>query len=222
MIAFGQCAYRANGNALSAVSTFTVHHHLVECGSNGRVESATDSTQSTDGLHLITYTFAAAAEDTFIHVAYDGSSHFPFAWREFTAIERHFTDIEAQGEVLQFAVTAFGTGKAFVRVVGKNEFRHYFAGIHHAERAGVDYHTFRTTGGTGRGKVLASFHFHNTDTAGCRVILDTSTLQVNMAKGRDVDTYFACSFQNGTSFGHGYKMVVYLQGYLFFFHSCRF
>ena len=69
----------ADGYALPAVGALTVRHHLVEGGGNGGVESAADGTQRAYGLHVVADTLAAAAEDTFVHVADDGRSHLPLA-----------------------------------------------------------------------------------------------------------------------------------------------
>ena len=95
IIAFGQCTHRTDSYALSAIGTFAFRHHPVEGRGYRRVESATDGTERTDCLKIVTDTFAAATENTFIHVAHDGGSDFPLAGRELASIERHFADIKA-------------------------------------------------------------------------------------------------------------------------------
>ena len=78
-----------------SIGTFALRHHSVKGRGYRRVESATDGTERTDCLNIVTDTFAAATENTFIHVAHDGGSDFPFAGRELASIERHFADIKA-------------------------------------------------------------------------------------------------------------------------------
>ena len=104
-------------------------------------------------------------------------------------------------------------------MVGQDEFGNHLAGIHHAQGAGTHHHPLRTAGGAGGGEVAPSFHFNHTDAARCGVVLDAGTLQVDVTKGRDVDTYFAGGFQDGSAFGHGDVVPVYLQGNLFLFHG---
>ena len=96
IIAFGQCAYRADGDTLSAIGTFAFRHHSVESGGYRRVKSAANSAECTDCLYVVTDTFATTAENTFIHIADNRSGDFPFARRKFTAIERHFANVETQ------------------------------------------------------------------------------------------------------------------------------
>lgn len=46
--------------------------------------------------------------------------------------------------------------------------------------------------------------------------------QVDVTQSRYVDADFRGSFKDGTSFGDGDEMTVYLEGDLFIFHSNRF
>ena len=103
-------------------------------------------------------------------------------------------------------------------MIRKYQFSHHLAGIHHTQGTGTHHHSFCTTGGTGGSQITASFHLHDTDTARSRIILNASSLQINMAKGRYIYTDFPCGFQDSRAFGYGNIMAVYLQGYLFFFH----
>lgn len=48
------------------------------------------------GLHVVADTLAAAAEDTFVHVADDGRSHLRLRGDSFAAVEGHGADVEAQ------------------------------------------------------------------------------------------------------------------------------
>ena len=222
VIPFGQCAYRAYGYALTAVGTFAVLHHSVEGRGYRCVESAADGSQCADCLYIVADTFASAAEDALVHVAHNGGGHFPFAGRKFAAVERHFTDVEAQCQCLEFTVAAFGTGETVVGMIGQDQFSYHFPGVHHTQGAGFHHHPFRATGSAGGSQIAASCHFDYTDAAGSGIVLDAGSFQVDVTQRRYVDTDFSSGFKNGTSFGDGDKMAVYLEGYLFIFHSNRF
>ena len=167
-------------------------------------------------------TFASAAEDALVHVAHNGGGHFPFAGRKFAAVERHFTDVEAQCQCLEFTVAAFGTGEAVVGMIGQDQFGYHFPGVHHAQGTGFHYHPFRATGSAGGSQIAASCHFDYTDAAGSGIVLDAGSFQVDVTQRRYVDADFAGGFEDGASFGYGDKVPVYLEGNLFFFHSSRF
>ena len=218
MIAFRQCPYRTNSYTLSAISTFTVTHHLIESRSNGSIETTANGSQGTYRLHLIAYTLATAAEDTLIHVSHNGRSDFTLTRRKLPTIIRHLPDIETQRQSLQLTVAALRTGKAIIRMIRKYQFSYHLAGIHHTQGTGTYYHSFCTTGSTGGSQITTSFHLHDTDAARGRIILNASALQINMTKGGYIYTDFPCSFQDSRAFRHGNIMAVYLQGYLFFFH----
>ena len=218
MIAFCQCPYRTNSYTLSAISTFTVTHHLIESRSNRSIETTANSSQGTYCLYFIAYTLATAAEYTLIHIPHNGRSYFTLTRRKLPTIIRHPPDIETQRQSLQLTVAALRTGKAIIRMIRKYQFSYYLAGIHHAQGTSAHHHSFCTTGSTGGSQITTSFHLHDTDTARSRIILNASTLQINMTKGRYIYTDFPCGFQYSRAFGHGNIMAVYLQGYLFFFH----
>ena len=133
-------------------------------------------------------------------------------------VERHFPDIEAERQILQLAVPGLRTGQALVGMVGQDEFGHYLAGVHHPQRAGPDHHILGTSGSAGRCQVPPPFYFHHTYTAGRRVVLDTGSLQVDMAQCRDVYPYFLRGLKYGRTLRDGHEMMVYLECYLFFFH----
>ena len=107
---------------------------------------------------------------------------------------------------------------ALVGMVGQDEFGHYLAGVHHPQRAGPDHHILGTSGSAGRCQVPPPFYFHHTYTAGRRVVLDTGSLQVDMAQCRDVYPYFLRGLKYGRTLRDGHEMMVYLECYLFFFH----
>lgn len=186
------------------------------------MESSSDGSECAHRLNIVAYTFATAAEDTFVHIANNGSRYFAFARREFATVERHFADVEAQGQGLKFTVAAFGASEAVVGVVGQNEFGYYFAGIHYAQGTGFYDHSFGATGSAGGGQILSSHYFDCADAARSGIVLNASTLQVDIAKGGDVNADFAGGFEDRTSFGHGNVVTVYLEGNLFFFHNVLF
>ena len=107
-------------------------------------------------------------------------------------------------------------------MVGENKLGYHFAGVHHTQCAGFHYHAFRAAGGTSGSQITAAYDFDHTDAAGSGIVLDTGSFQVDVTQRRYVDTDFSSGFKNGTSFGDGDKMAVYLEGYLFIFHSNRF
>lgn len=54
----------------------------------------------------------------------------------------------------------------------------------------------------GGSEILSAYHFDYADATRSGIVFNTSTLQVDMAESGDVDTDFASSFEDGTSFGH--------------------
>ena len=110
----------------------------------------------------------------------------------------------SEGPVLQFTIPRFRASEAVIRMVGQDKFGHYFSGIHYPEGTGAYHHSFCALGGTGRSKVAPAFHFYYTYTAGCRIIFYTRSFQVDVAKGRDVDTDFSCSFEDSSTCGYCY------------------
>ena len=218
MIAFRQRPYRTNSYTLSAISTFTVTHHLIESRSNRSIETTANGSQGAYRLHFIAYTLATPAEYTLVHIPHNGRSDFTLTRRKLPTIIRHPPDIETQRQSLQLTVAALRTGKAIIRMIRKYQLSYYLAGIHHAQGTGTHHHSFCTTGSTGGSQITASFHLHDTDAARGRIILNASALQINMTKGRYIYTDFPCGFQDSRAFGHGNIMAVYLQGYLFLFH----
>ena len=165
MVTLGKCPDRTYGHALSAICTFALGHHLVECRCYCSIEAPPYCTEGPDSLHFVAHCLTAAAEYAFVHIPDDGSRHFPLARGQLSAVERHFPYIEPQGQVLQVAVSGLRAGQAFVRMVGKDELGNYFPGIHHTERTRTHHHPFGTFRGTGRGKVSASLDLYNADTA---------------------------------------------------------
>ena len=117
MVPFCQRPDRADRNALSAIGTFTVHHHLVKRRCDSRVEPSPDCTESTYCLNLVAYALASAAEYAFVHISDNRGSDFPLARRQLPSVERHLPDIEPEGKILEFAVAGLRAGQTFIRVV---------------------------------------------------------------------------------------------------------
>ena len=80
-------------------------------------------------------------------------------------------------------------------MVGKNEFGHYFTGIHHAQGTSADDHTVSAAGGASGCEIFSSFYFYYTDPAGSGIIFNAGSFQVDVAQGRYINPYLTCSFQ---------------------------
>ncbi len=127
----------------------------------------------------------------------------------FRSNERVLTDAEADGEVLQLAVAVLGALQTVCRVVGKDQLENGSAGVDHAHGIGSHHHVRHTFGDAGRSQVTTASHFHHTNTASAGFVVHAQVVQLEMAKGRNIDTHALSGFKNSGTFRYFNFSIVY-------------
>ena len=208
------------GDALAAVGTVGVHEHLVEGGSDGGVETTTDSAQHADRLHVVADALATAAVNALLHVAGDGGSELLLALALFATVIGHLADVEAHYQALQFTVAALGAGQAIVGVVAKHELGNGLAGADDAGTVGVNHHTRSHAGGAGGSQIATAFDLNNTNAARGGHVLYTGALQVNVAQGGNADANGLGGIKQHGPCGNSYLVFINRQSdHILFFHD---
>ena len=116
VVTFREGAGGAHSHALAAVCAVSILEHTVEGGCDCSFKATADGSQHAHRLDLVAHCLAAAAQDALVHIAGYGRGLLllPHA---LLSLVGHPADIETGYQFLEFAVTAFGAGKAVVGVV---------------------------------------------------------------------------------------------------------
>ena len=88
----------------------------------------------------------------------------------------------------------------YEKIVGKDKLDHGAAGVDDAVGMGVDHHAFHAVSSASGSQVSTAFHFDDAHTAATGLVFKFHSCQFKIAKGRNMDTGLAGSFQNGGAF----------------------
>ena len=184
---------------------------LVEGGGDHCRETTLDGGQSAHGLHLVTHRLATTAHDALVHVADDGRGNLNLigGLGVLRSDERVLADAETHGEVLQLAIAVLGALQTVCRVVGEDQLENGSTGVDDAHGIGFHHHVGHTFGDTSGSQVATAGHFHHTNTASAGFVVHAQIVQLEMAKGRNIDTHALSGFQNSGTFRYFNFSIVY-------------
>lgn len=112
---------RADCNALAAVYALALRERFLECSTHDSTEATVCGRESAYALDLVAGSLAAAARDTFVHVADDRCALVHLEVGS-CALERFLANSEVYSDRLEVAMTTLDASEALVRVVREEEF----------------------------------------------------------------------------------------------------
>ena len=128
-------------------------------------------------------------------------------------------DLEPPGEVLELATAGFRADETVVRVVGEDELQNGLPGVEHADGIGMHLHPFSAGRCACWSEIAPAGYFHDTHAAGCRMTVDTGTLEVDVTKGGNLNAAGSGGIEYRGPVLYGNGTVVYLDIYLVLFHD---
>ncbi len=202
----------ADGNALTAGYARHVAERLIECTSNVRVDTAIVRADDRYVL-LAADSYAAAAQDTFVVVAYKVSGGLiQLVHRTVTVKFAAVLNAVILAHLLQLAVGGAFAGQAFLFVGREDQLQRGLAGFLHASRVGLDLHTFRNRIHASGNQTASTGGFYHADTASADLV---DILQI--AQGGNLHTGLTGGLQNGGTLGDANGNAVYF--YIYHFHD---
>ena len=196
VVLFVESAYGTSNDTLTAGYAGGGSERIFVCTADDGIKATVESFDNTDALHVLTSSYATAAEDTFVVVTNEEGGAFVLYVGDVLACETVFVfNAEVAAELLQFTAAAADAGETFFFVSGENEFKVGLSGSHNLGGVRSDFHAVRYFGNASSHETSCALDFNETETASADfvdVLEIAESGNIDLRDSGSVDDLAAC------------------------------
>ncbi len=108
----------------------------------------------------------------------------------------NFPDSHILSQLLQFTLSGFSAGQAFVWMVRNYKLKNCSSGINDPHGMSINQHSVISFSNAGGSKIFSSFNFNYTNPAASGLIFNAHIIKFHVTKRRNVHTYFPRCFKD--------------------------